>query len=405
MKHFDFSFHNDSETDLAEARQRLTFNAPIDLVGKVRISRFKLTEGAFPFCKIGPSQNIYTTTQKNEIDVMLDGICPTDISFGFVTAESNLVMVKGNSYLFRTDHDVMPASFDQEAAAHHEYGETYDLQVNTVFFCFNEPAIWKQVGVGLWKATNEPKIIYSLNDLYKSDRFTTYETISPKVRTFFEQKDDGIEFKIEGTATHDSAITTPFLFLSEGFMDILKLKKEEDWFSFSSDTIGRHEHMGYLMGTDYKAYPINGDYKFNPWIKGIIERDGSINNYSVDITTSIKVPFLIDMQDYFPYTALIIVIDELNNPVESIVVNNPGKGVVSLSNLSISKLYLVGQTNHTKSDFIVVDDLLSQTPLEVNMPRLTSLTIRLFYLMKDNSLEAVQIPPNENFFIQLSVEP
>ena len=99
MKHFDFSFHNDSETDLAEARQRLTFNAPIDLVGKVRISRFKLTEGAFPFCKIGPSQNIYTTTQKNEIDVMLDGICPTDISFGFVTAESNLVMVKGNSYL------------------------------------------------------------------------------------------------------------------------------------------------------------------------------------------------------------------------------------------------------------------------------------------------------------------
>ena len=58
MKHFDFSFHNDSETDLAEARQRLTFNAPIDLVGKVRISRFKLTEGAFPFCKIGPSQNI-----------------------------------------------------------------------------------------------------------------------------------------------------------------------------------------------------------------------------------------------------------------------------------------------------------------------------------------------------------
>ena len=97
-------------------------------------------------------------------------------------------------------------------------------------------------------------------------------------------------------------------------------------------------------------------------------------------------------------------IDEFNNPGERIVVNNTSSsGVVNLSTLSISKLFLLGHTNSERSDFVFVDDSMNQTPLEINLPKQPTLTIRLYFLLKDNTLEALKIPIDENFFLQLTI--
>ena len=394
MNRLNFSFHNPSTTDSVEAIQRTTFTAPIDLVGKARLTRFKLSEGAFPLCQVPPSQAVYNDSQKQLIDLAQAFPLDLYVAFGMSSGSGNQSKAIGSTYILHANSPPTAALFDQSPT-----------WTPTSFFIhlywFNQPARWKKVPDG-WKIANSPIFLYNIDDLYSSPQFHITSNISYLGVINVTQIDDTISFKcLLQTTLSGGQGSTPALFLSKTFMDLLR-EPINNPFHLSRDC----SCPGYEFTTQ-PLYPLPATYEFSPQVQAIIASNRNTpTGQDLDLSTTVSIHLPEDKSLLFPYTAIILIIDEFNNPGERIVVNNPdSSGVVNLSTLSITKLFIIGQSNYQRSDFVYVNDSLQESPLDISLPRQTQLTLRLFFLLKDNSLVPLPMPPQSNFFAQLSVIP
>lgn len=399
MKRLDFSFRNSESEQPIEAVQRTTFTSPIDIVGKTRITRFKLSEGAFPLAEIGPSKAVFTLAEKNEIDAY--GKTPSDLYFAFCISNKNAGSnPRGKApcgayriYSASITPLVAPIAmgFDTDDV---NYGQNF----KQVFF-INEAPVWKQRLTG-WVLVNKPRFLYNLDDLYDESKFTVITSIRTNL-LHVSMTNTQVMFQCNLQVNMGSQSSTPVLLLSETFMNMIKQPLENACHIITSTG-------GPVLGLPKMAlyYPVITSYTFSKQIEGIIASSGNYDSsHDLDFSTIATFNLPLDKSHLFPYTAILIMFDEFNNPGERLVVNNTkSSGVVDLSTLSISKLFIVGQTNYERGDFIYVNDSLQETPLLVNLPRQCSLTIRLYFLLKDNSLKSVMIPKEQNFFLQLSIE-
>lgn len=394
MKRIDFSYHNSSEDTPVDAIQRSTFTAPIDLVGKLRLTRFKLSQGAFPLCQIPPAWDAFTTDERRQIDT--DGYYPLDLYFAFACVNGNNKGAKslGSSYLFST-------SSGPTALAMRSDPTCKAILVFIQQFWVKGEAKWKKGEEDKWTLHNDPIFLYDFNDLYNSRHFrVTSNTASTNMHV--SQVNNALKFEMhlqtsvtQGTT---SILSNPFLAVSETFMHILKLKIT-DIFSF--------ENHPWVFGCPAGAHfhPVPVEYNMSPQLQSYLaSRSAMSSGVDYDFSVSATVNFPEDISHLYPYTAIVLIIDELNNPGQRIVVNNlDSTGVVNLSTLSITKLFLIGQSNYERSDFVFVNDSQQESPLEVNLPNQHSLTLRLFFLLKDNTLVAIPLPPKQNFFAEISV--
>lgn len=398
MKRVDFSFHNDSG-EQRDAVQRVTFTCPVDLVGKARISRFKVSQGVFPLCVIPPSPYTYNDAQKHDIDVYghtpLDlyyavGRTATDVTYAPVIPGAFKIAGKSEQNI-KVTTPVANGLFNCDAFIMHYY------------FSFEKPQ-WKKIAGG-WKLTNKPMFLYSFNDLNdpaKIDRQVV--TKEPPVfmhNPMVELRQEGETIRIdmiciESLANEWNFQTTPYLLLSRTLMKLFGYPLQH-YITITSPAY-------FALAGDTEFYYAYFDYHYNQQLESFIAKGTNNGAFTYDFSCYCVFNLPKDMSQIFPYTAIVVVIDEFNNPGEQIVINAPySSGVINMSTLSISKLFVVGHTNTERSDFVFVDDSLNQVPLEINLPRQSSLTIRLLFLLKDNSLEPIHIPSSENFFLQLTI--
>lgn len=393
MKRFDFSFHNTSDDSPVDAIQRTTFTAPIDLVGKLRLTRFKLSQGAFPLCQVPASLQEFSDSDRRQIDA--SSYYPVDLYFAFACASgtSNQAKSLGSSYMFRADGE-------PTALAYRESTSSLAPVIFIQQFWVKGEAKWKKSGGG-WKLRNEPIFLYDFNDLYNSDYyFVTYNN-AQRILHVSQQKDTlkfDIHLQTSVTQGGSRSLSNPFLVLSATFMRLLKLPLADPFYFVNQPAV-----TGCPAGTTF--YPVPVEYNMSPQLETFLaSRAAMSTGIDYDFSVSATVHFPEDISQLFPYTAIVLIIDELNNPGQRIVVNNlDSTGVVNLSTLSITKLFLIGQTNYERSDFVYINDSLQESPLEVNLPNQHTLTLRLFFLLKDNTLVSIPLPPKQNFFAELSI--
>ena len=88
---YNFTNINSSDKPIP-AESSTTFVAPHDFVGETRVSRFRISAGAFPLLYIPASTKTYTATQKQAIDET--GLTPTDVMIGIFIPYADQTMRK-----------------------------------------------------------------------------------------------------------------------------------------------------------------------------------------------------------------------------------------------------------------------------------------------------------------------
>lgn len=392
MKRLDFSFQNDISDAPVEATQRTTFTAPVDLVGDVRISKFKLSSNAFPLLLVPPIDMIFNDANKERLDMLQK--TPLDLFFGFSqTRGDNIPSRDGAIVLSDSNSDTYLQAKPNFASLQY-----VDFQTAQCFYS-NESPQWKRVATG-WKLSNKPVFLYNFEDLYNPEIFYIQTSGDDHQALRMTMVNNNLEFyysKWMGLP-QNKFMSTPVVWFSKTIANMLGIVRP--------DTFTNNLLNVYPLNLGITCYTWTMEYKYNRFLDQAITskvlpfaNQSGLYNWSTTATHPINGHDVL-----FPYTALVLIFDEFNNPGEKIVVNNTtGSGVINLSTLSISKTFLLAHTNMERSDFIYLDDSKQQFPLKVNLPRQTTLTSRLYFLLKDNSLVPLKIPKGQNYFIQLTI--
>lgn len=393
MKRLDFSFQNDISDTPVEATQRTTFTAPVDLVGDVRISKFKLSSNAFPLFLAPPLDMIFNNENKERLDMWQR--TPLDLFFGFSQTRGDKIPSRDGAIVLSDSNET---TYNQATP---NFSSLKYVEFNSVqCFYSQEPPQWKKVPTG-WKLANKPVFVYNFEDLYNPNIFHV-ETTGDNQALRMTLVDNNLEFYYSkwSALPSNKFMSTPVVWFSKTIADILGIVRP-DSFNITAATVDV-----FPLNLGIMCYSWTMEYKYNRFLEQAITNRGlpaanqaGLYNWS---TTAIHPMNGHDI--LFPYTALVLIFDEFNNPGEQIVVNNTGSsGVINLSTLSISKTFLLAHTNMERSDFIFLDDSKQQFPLKINLPRQTTLTSRLYFLLKDNSLVPLKVPKNQNYFIQITI--
>lgn len=394
MKRLNLSFYNPSrEWETKDAVLRVTYPQPERLVGELRASRFKISKGAFPLFYLGPDDTLFTTAEKNSIDLM--EMTPTGFAWGFILTERNEMPCGSDAYLLRTDDVPLPCS---------PVGGNYNpLHIIYNHIYLAEPPLWVKVGER-WKLKNESHPVFDWNYLTEAEtEFTVVRYSDLYCQDCIKPAVHGVEFSLIYKDLSGGNVSTPVNFLSRKALVTIKNNNEEStMFSLKTATIVQVGD-GWLT-TSTSFYTTSGKVTYSKQIEGVIASQAHAPPVR-DLSTSVYYDFELGSGNLlFPYTAIVVVIDELNFLGDSIVINNPDlTGVITPSMLSVFKTFVVGMEGGERSDYVVTDDTLTQSPLLINCPTLNTLTIRLFMLTKQNDLIKMKIPHDEGFFIQLTI--
>ena len=397
MKRINLSFYNDTleNPQNQDAVLRVTYTAPQNMTGKLRASRFKISKGAFPLFLLGPDDKMFTSEEKAQIDTM--GMTPTGFAWGFILTDNNEIPCGNDTYLLSSSAAPLPCT---------PFGGNYTpthIVYNHIYLV--EPPQWTKIGER-WKLRNSEKPVFDWNYLTETEsEFTLVRYSDVYCQDCVKPAAHGVEFSFIYKDMEASNITTPVNFLSRKALITIKNNNDETaMFSLRAAVI---TEIGDGWLTPQTAfYTTNGKITYSKQVEGIIASNSPVPP-AKDLSTVVYYDYeIVTGNLLFPYTAIIVTIDELNFTGENIVINNPDlSGVITPSVLSTFKTYLVGMTNSERSDFVVVDDKLNQAPLVVTAPSLATLTVRLFMLTKQNKLIPMQIPAGEGFFIQITIEP
>lgn len=392
MKRLDFSFQNDISDAPVEATQRTTFTAPVDLVGDVRISKFKLSSNAFPLLLVPPIDMIFNEANKERLDILQK--TPLDLFFGFSQTRGDKVPTRDGAIVLSDSN----SSTYLQALPNFTSLQYVDFQTAQCFYS-NEPPQWKQTSSG-WKLTNKPVFLYNFEDLYNPEIFYVQTSGDDHQALRMTMVNNNLEFyysKWMGLP-QNKYMSTPVVWFSRTIANLLGIARPDNFTNNLLDV--------YPLNLGVTCYSWHMQYKYNRFLEQAITNQilPATNQSGVYNWSTTAIHPINGTNVLFPYTALVLMFDEFNNPGEQIVVNNTrSSGVISLSTLSISKTFLLAHTNMERSDFIYLDDSKQQFPLKVNLPRQTTLTSRLYFLLKDNSLVPLKIPKGQNYFIQLTI--
>lgn len=404
MKKFNFNVYNDGEQGhLIPCVNRTVNTKPVDLIGDLRVSRVKLSRGAFPLFYLNPSRRTFTLQQKQNIDALQ--ITPTDLAFGtamFPVTGGNAAPSSCDTYCLDSTTNTVDATTAVNGTTVTPYCLLYYR------LCIPVPPNWKFTPPSSYQLINEPVPIFDWSELL--DNYGSYINYNDQTaytqHISIEQDDLHLQFQLTLKRQAITRETTPVLFFSYIFADLLQDPTViSSTFKFSQAVLNQISDPLLPDISDFMV--VQADTQYSKQLESIISSNTILANQAslLDASTT----FTIDLSTsgyrmLFPYNNLIITCEDLNVNTESISVNTQDlQGVVVPTQLPILKIFVLGMVGTERSDFVYIDDSLNQYPIKVNLPRNVKMTFRAYFLTKDNHLLPVYLPENENFFIQITL--
>lgn len=422
MKRFNFLKYQAPEEGAAFAVSRTTTTKPVDYVGELRVSKFKLSRGTLPIMYLEPSKRAFSRDDKNTIP---DHLTPTDLTFViFCTKhlrEGSQIPNNGTSYcLVNNNITAFYSRYPLESSPRTwrlgEDGNQIFWAVLVTIMMPTRPQ-WVERN-GFFYLTNEATPVFSWDDIFNRTHVIEEHIYSPRdidnIGFKFELTDKNGEISFLLTMIGNLINTSDNVSSVTFSMNATAL----NFFGMNFNPDARCEiavprgvnFPGYAEGYIITTYSPDSTFIWNGHMEQIIK------NYPQRITESTPIfdmsaiitPNKQDIpRDFFPVSHLLISCDELNFTGESISVNTPAQqGVIDPSTLSILKGFFIGINDGRdveNSDFIFLDDSLTNTPVIVDSPRLVSLTIRLWVITNKGILYPLTMPGGTSFSIQLTL--
>lgn len=404
MKKFNFNVYNDGEHgQLIPCVNRTVNTRPVDLVGDLRVSRVKLSRGAFPLFYLNPSHRTFTLQQKNNIDALQ--VTPSDLAFG----TAMFPVSGGNAAPSSSDTYGLDASSNSVNATTAVQGVTVTPTCLLYYrLCIPEPPKWKFTPPSSYQLINDSIPVFDWSELL--DNYGLYINFNDQTsltqHLSIEQNDLHLLFQLTLKRQAITKETTPVLFFSYQFADLLQDPTViSSSFVFSQAVLNQLSDPLLPDISDFMV--VQADTQYSKQLESIIASNSIAANQItlLDASTTFKIDLSTSgYRMLFPYNNLIITCEDLNVNTESISVNTQDlQGVVVPTQLPILKIFVLGMAGTDRTDFIYIDDSLNQYPIKVNLPRNVKMTFRAYFLTKDNELKPVYLPENENFFIQITL--
>lgn len=420
MNRLNFLKYQSPTEGTAPAVSRTVSVSPIDIVGELRVTKFRLSRETLPIMMLYPSQRPFTQEEVNAVPI---NVTPSDIEvFSFSCKdyqEGDVIPHNGVSYCLR--NTAVTSFYKNLPSSYRDWNIDFKklLVIHHINFALQQPPIWEERS-GSFYLKNEPVPIYSWDDLH--DKTNTYVTsfyggreitslqYSFRVVDTESSKPDfhlRLNFYIDLPVVNDYNLSTPTLAFSTAALNFFGLNSSSLPL-VSLQCPQEFLPLGRIEGSYILGYVPPMDYKWNQQLLS------QISNWN----TSIRIP-LVDFdcyfhpliqtlpEDFFPAAHILITTDELNFAGEKININTLAQqGVISPSSLTILKSFFIGinsSSSVASSDFIYLDDSLNNSPVIVNNPRQATLTIRLWFVTSSGYISPIMLNPGSGFSIQFSI--
>lgn len=413
MKHYNFTHYNTTSSEV-DCSTRVTFTAPEDFVGRLYLTRFKLSSSSFPLLALYPSKKEYTAEEVRRFT----NYTPTDYGFimgtpldhqfqmGFYIQNGWRIAIDLNN---NNNSVAIPAGTRNTA---------HGPQVAFGYFCscnikLPRPPQWREIASDTFVLIQEPYLIYSWSEFYSLLNIYAYhngltDVLIPRIE-LEEITDNKIKISFYDTIPTNQPFITPIFMATREFATLFnvqdKLLTGEDWDpeqKASVSSTDEHTLKKYYLVLDQT--PEYGEYLnqiLMPTTKSIFR--GTPNYRGEPIMASITLNFV--PEDIFPVNALIVSAPDLAIDSASISVDtHDTQGVVSPSQLAILKLFLIGLEGGKTGDYLYSNDSLTSDYHEINEPRKMYATIKCYYLLKDSSLVELKLQPQSTLFVQLGLK-
>lgn len=422
MKRFNFLKYQAPEEGSAFAISRTTTTKPVDYVGELRVSKFKLSRGTLPIMYLEPSKRAFTAEDKATVP---DHLTPTDLTFVIFSTknmrEGSQIPNNGTSYCLLNNnitgfYNRYPLEDSPRTWRLGEGGnDIFWAILVTIMLPFNAQWIERD---GFFYLVNEPMPIFSWDDIFNRTRvieqhiYKTEDIDDISFKFELTDRDGLISFLLTMVGrliNTDSPVSSVSFTMNATALNFFGMNFNPD--ARCEVVIPRgSDFPGYADGNIITTYAPDSTFKWNGHMEQIIKNYPQIVSERITLfdMSSIITPNKQDIpRDFFPVSHLLISCDELNFTGESISVNTPAQqGVIDPSTLSILKGFFIGITDGRdveNSDFIFLDDSLTNTPVIVDSPRLFNLTIRLWVITNRGVLYPLLMPGGTSFSIQLTL--
>lgn len=440
MKKINFSLNNTSQEDII-AESRTTSVAPTDYIGRLHVSRFRVSKNCFPLALIEPSKRHFTNREKENIDAL--EMTPTDLYFCIAQYNTAIyptdpmfptqpiIAAPHNGTCFaindneRGVHEILNSNtiwVDSEGREETRLNYEPTMFFSLTFFQYyiKEKAQWApNTGARFyvlenkkWQIHNwnwEQKLVLRQDSIYGNIHKNGIErpdlllnpTHSVKID---EQSEFPFIFHCEQLFQESNHCTTPVLYLSDLFCEYLGIgHTTTQTITLSSITVNELNLPCFARNNITLKVP-NCEISFNEALKRRIDGDGSVFSLSSNFSCSFKPLFQMMNNNLFPAKSILLTCMDLNFMPEIISINTSSlQGVVNPSALNILQSFYVGIENDYRSDFVYFNDDLNTFFVEVNSPRLVRVNIALWILTKANDVLRVELPSGEDLSVQFTL--
>lgn len=354
---------------------------------------------------------------------------PTTLTINMGTSISER-MIKYMGAILNTNQTVNTPLDDHGGGSSNDFN-TLGGYIFVSYYYFNETPIWEEVAEGHFKLKNQGKFIHSWdfkNELgaectfafnFKQRGYTSASAYTEITPVYFA-KDPSINFVHVNDTTFDVRLDcpvnfidtygvtgTPVLITSIYASYFLNCDTNPDLFfaSFPPKTqipfpdldIPEDEAEEQRYKRLWFRIPLCESKLVNPQAE-LVDYHAGLDFSS---TFTLHAPASITN----PVTCLILTSPSLSFKGESISVDTKQlQGVISPSSLPILRTFYVGvDSNKERSDLVYVDDMLTSYPIIFDSPRIVNVKLCLYALTKTNDLVLMEIPPNGDMAIQISI--
>ena len=429
MKRINFLKYQQESEGSTPAISRTTTTKPLDYVGELRVTRFKLSRGTLPIGFIEPSKRGFTEDEVHTVDT---GKIPTDIEI-FVychrdVTDQTQAPHNGEAYVIRGN---AITGFYKQIKNSAEHVVHIGLEDDVLFAVYSTVTIagqckWERRADMKYYLVNEKIPFYSWSDFHSKVGFTnkiiaTRTEVEPTTRIYdlrlLEESDGKPSFSMRLNFLNlvTTTVTTcnpVFAFNSTARkffgLDVGNMPSTRFFFPSISTAYPTGSWFGHAVDETWIGYVPQMKYDWNAQMKLMLQSPGTSFGNQIFNMDCIYRPIVQTLpSDYFPLSQLLITVDELNFAGEKICVDTPNiQGVIDPSSLTILKTFYIGLSDSflvSTSDFIYINDNMNNEPVIVDSPRLNSLTIRIWLMTNDGKLTPLMMNPGTSFSIQFSL--